>query len=240
MKLAREIRAIAAEEIAQAFRTRKLLYMAVVVVLFFLIVHYAQAAQLAMLVLFNPEKVVALPLLIAHLMFFFVVPLLSLLFGFDMVSGEIQNETIRFLASRFSRKSIILGKYLGSLLNISFTVFAALLIGTVYYAALSKDVLVAYPFMLWIFLSCYAAAFLGVVCFVSVFTSRTSVTLYLVFLVFTLFLVAGLRKMPYVSPFSFFNFSLSLSSISYGIFGLVVYGAVWLVASTLLFERRDL
>lgn len=241
MSLWHESGILCRDEVSRMFRSRKTYYMVATLAAFFLLLSWTKTLQLLLLVLFNPEKPISLSLLVPHLLLFVVLPFLTVIFGFEMLSGEVENHTARFLATRFSRTGIVLGKYAGTLGVIAAMLLVVLGIGAFRSGLSEGSISLVYPLMVWLFLVAYAAALLGVVCCVSAATSRPSTTLYILFLILLFFALLHTKKtLLFLSPFFYFRYSLSLSTMGTGILGLCMLAVLFVSASVLLFERRDL
>ncbi len=98
------------------------------------------------------------------------LPLLVLLIGFDQIAGDIQHRSVRYVAGRAYRHSIVAGKALGvwgvistMVLVLHVVVWVVMLVQSQYGAGLT----LSWGIRLWAFCIAYAGAYVGLVNLVS-------------------------------------------------------------------------
>lgn len=98
------------------------------------------------------------------------LPLLVLLIGFDQIAGDIQHRSVRYVAGRAYRHSIVAGKALGvwgviatMVLVLHVVVWVVMLVQSEYGAGLT----LSWGIRLWAFCVAYAGAYVGLVNLVS-------------------------------------------------------------------------
>lgn len=180
-------------------------------------------------------------------------PLLILLTGFDQIAGEIQHRSVRYLAGRSRRESIVAGKALGG-----WAIIAALVLlqhATVWVAALLSGRVPAGAILSWgprlyFFAVVWVATYAGLVTLVSSFFKTPMIALFVGAAVFFGVWLTGfiLRFIPSAKgPLLAFPGgyeSLLLSSKPLEVLGgmgaSLAWGAVMVTAAALIVKRRDI
>ena len=138
-----------------------------------------------------------------YMLFFFLIPLVSLLITHNAISRELETNTSRYIFSKISRKAFILGKY------IALSAFSALLIFLLYLTYLSYHILnnnqvnIGHLLLIYLFCAIYASAWVAIFLLSSSVIGKSIRSLFFSsFLILVLFIVSYM--VPYSSPFFFF------------------------------------
>ena len=238
MSLPREMGIIAADEFMQTLRSKKALFALGAIGLAFIAVYLSDALQVLMLVLFAPAKILPLSLLLSYLLFLSVIPVLCLLFGFDLLSGEVQSQTARFITTYYSRTALVIGRFVGSWLFIAATILAVMLSAATYALAKLSTNAFGQACYVSLYLSLFAAAILSLVCFLSSITSRQTTTLYLSTLCIAALVL--LKDQAWISPFSQLSITMALPPPIGWMPHFLLFSAACLLLSIIAFQRRDL
>lgn len=185
------------------------------------------------------------------------LPLLTLLVGFDQIAGDIQHRTIRYVAGRAYRHSIVAGKALGvwavvavMVLVLHLTVWIVMLIQSSY----PPMVTLSWGLRIWLFSVTYAAAYVGLTCLVSSFFKTPILALFIgagigfgIWLARLIVLVISQRAESFeiaswVFPATYENLMVSpdpLRAIG-GCALAIAWGSVCVALATLIVRRRDI
>ncbi len=203
------------------------------------VAHYLSFAPPILLVLFKATLV--------------LIPLLTLLIGFDQISGDMQARTFRYLAIRARRASIIVGKALA----IWAVVSALILLLHVFVwgvCLFQKEASVvttlSWGARFWAFSSVYSVAYVGVTALASSLTRRPVLSLFL-----GLIVVGGLSLGELIATYaSSVTFARYLFPGAYdtlliapqpavvvgGLMALLAYGVLLVAASVWAVNRSDI
>jgi ABC-type transport system involved in multi-copper enzyme maturation permease subunit len=181
------------------------------------------------------------------------VPLLILLIGFDQIAGDVQHRSIRYLAGRARRASIVAGKALGSWAVISLMVLV--LHTTVWILMLAlggnePSAVLAWGPRFWLFSAAYAAAYVGLTALVSSFFRTPIVALFVgVAVFFVLWLVRtilgfipAVESATWAFPATYEKLLISPEPLRMlgGMAAAIGWGAVMVMAASAIVQRRDL
>lgn len=180
------------------------------------------------------------------------VPLLILLIGFEQIAGEIQHRSIRYIAGRARRESIVAGKALGvwgvtatMMLVLHFTVWIVMLAqgGT------QASAIFAWGPRLWLFSVAGAGAYVGLVALISSFFRTPIVALFVgaavLFGVWLTNTVLGIfpttKPGTWAFPATYETLLVSHQPLQVlgGVAALLGWGAVMVTAAALIVKRRD-
>jgi len=184
---------------------------------------------------------------------FYVLPVLVLLIGFDQLSGEIQHRSIRYLAGRSRRGSIVVGKAIGvwaviavMVLVLDVTVWIVMLIRGGYAAG---NVL-SWGLRFWAYAVADAAAYVGLTAVVSSLVRTPIVALFaggaILIALWMMSGILGFFDATHNATWAFAgNYDKLLNSpeparIMGGIVALIAWGAMWVMAAVEITRRRDL
>lgn len=180
------------------------------------------------------------------------VPLLILLVSFDQIAGEIQHRGIRYIVGRSRRESFVAGKALGVWAVISAAIFVLhLVVWIVMLAkgASSPSAVLSWGPRLWLFASLAAAAWVGLITLVSSLFRTPMVALLVgVVVSFVLWLTNTILEIfpstkngTWAFPFRYEELLLSHQPhfVLGGAAASIAWGAVMVVAATLILKRRD-
>lgn len=184
----------------------------------------------------------------------FFLPWLILLVGFDLIAGEIQHRSIRYLAGRARRSAIVAGKALGvwgvvavMTLVLDATVCTVMLIKGDYPAGL----VFSWGGRIWIFTVAAGAAYVGLTTLVSSFFRTPIVALFVGMAVMFAVLLTGwilarfdaTATVAWAFP-SAYESKLLVSPnplhVIAGLAGLVGWGAIMVAGAAAIVSRRDI
>lgn len=182
------------------------------------------------------------------------LPVLILLIGFDQIAGDIQHRTIRYMAGRARRSSLVVGKALGVWGVI--TIMTLVLHVTVWTVMLvrggdSPALVLSWGVRLWLFTVASAGAYVGLTSLVSSFFKTPIVALFVgVGVLFVLWLastILGLFDATEVVTWAFpsaYESKLLISpeplKILGGVAALLAWGAAMVTGAAAIVSRRDI
>jgi len=182
----------------------------------------------------------------------FFLPWLILLVGFDLIAGEIQHRSIRYLAGRARRSALVAGKALGvwgviavMTLVLDVTVCTVMLIKGGYPVGL----VFSWGSRIWIFTVAAAASYVGLTTLVSAFFRTPIVALFVGMAVMFVVLLMGwgLYKAELPAEWAFPSVYESKILVSAdplhvvgGIAALIAWGAVMVAGAAAIVSRRDI
>ncbi|MED2709025.1 MULTISPECIES: ABC transporter permease [Bacillus cereus group] len=165
-------------------------------------------------------------------------PLFVMSLSHDIINNEIYNRTIRFLVTKTSRDNIVLGKFLGVLLFW----FVCLFLSIFMLFFISKE----FYFKELITMTIFMSYFICLSLFLSTVISKPSMTMFISIIISILFPVIGmwgvvsdnniiLDLFGYLMPYYYF----SQPGKDYLMFIVVIFPIIFLLASLLIFRKRD-
>ena len=182
------------------------------------------------------------------------LPVLILLIGFDQIAGDIQHRTIRYMAGRARRSSLVVGKALGVWGVI--TIMTLVLHVTVWTVMLirggdSPALVLSWGVRLWLFTVASAGAYVGLTSLISSFFKTPIVALFAgVGVLFVLWLastILGLSEATEAVTWAFpsaYESKLLISPDPARVFGgvaaLLAWGAAMVAAAAAIVSRRDI
>jgi ABC-type transport system involved in multi-copper enzyme maturation permease subunit len=182
------------------------------------------------------------------------LPVLILLIGFDQIAGDIQHRTIRYMAGRARRSSLVAGKALGVWGVI--TIMTLVLHVTVWTVMLlrggdSPALVLSWGVRLWLFTVASAGAYVGLTSLISSFFKTPIVALFVgVGVLFVLWLastILGLSDATEAMTWAFpsaYESKLLISPDPARIFGgvaaLLAWGAAMVAGAAAIVSRRDI
>lgn len=181
------------------------------------------------------------------------VPLFVLLIGFDQIAGDVQHRSIRYIAGRSRRESIVAGKALGVWAVISAMMLVLNLV--VWVLALAQKGANAGAILAWgprMYLFCVAgsAAYVGLVALVSSFFRTPIVALFVgVGVMFVLWLtntilgaIESTKAATWAFPATYQALVVSPEPLKVvgGIAAFLGWGAVMVALAALVVKRRDI
>jgi ABC-2 type transport system permease protein len=184
----------------------------------------------------------------------FFLPWLILLVGFDLIAGEIQHRSIRYLAGRARRSAIVAGKALGvwgvvavMTLVLDTTVCTVMLVKGDYPASL----VLSWGLRIWIFTVAAGASYVGLTTLVSSFFRTPIVALFVGMAVMFAVLLTGwifvhfeaTETMAWAFP-SAYESKLLVSAnplhVIGGLAALIGWGAAMVAGAAAIVSRRDI
>ncbi len=181
------------------------------------------------------------------------LPFLVLLVGFDQVAGEVQHRTIRYIAGRASRGSIVLGKALGVWAIISVMVLVLHL--TVWIFMLvqggqNAGMLLSWGARFWLFSSLAAASYVGYTAIMSalfrtpivalMIGAGTGLALGLMHLILDNIESAKAVAWAFPNHYDILIVSPQIGSIVGGAGAYLAWGAACTAAAVAVVQRRDI
>lgn len=184
----------------------------------------------------------------------FFLPALILLIGFDQIAGEIQHRSIRYLAGRARRSSLVAGKAIGvwgviatMTLVLSVTVWTVILVRGGYPAGL----VFSWGLRVWVFTVASAAAYVGLTALVSSFFRTPIVALFVgVAALFVLWLTSSILGFFDATQMATWAFPSTYESkllvspdplrVMGGVAALIAWGAVMVAGAAAIVSRRDI
>lgn len=227
------------DELKQAFRDKKVLAIIFTyVVLLWLGIKYASIFKI-IAQLFYFSSVLDTSIILPFYVSAFLIPLLALLLAYDSISAERQENSIRFLASRIDRSSILLGKFLAAailLISINFISYFALALNEFFSSNqwLMKDFMLAFSF-----LSVYSLCFLSIGFLASTITKKPSTSLWVALTInstLTLLLITNLLE--FINPLHYIGKFLKGTYTGFYILG--SYTIIIYIITNIILKRMDL
>lgn len=168
------------------------------------------------------------------------VPILAVLLSFDLISGETSTNTISYLVIRANRSAVILGKYLASAAVVAVVSLAAHLIGLVYFFIKTENIFLSDSMLSWLYLLFYAFSFASVGIFCSTITKRNQTALWTAISLLFVFLLMRIKDfLGFLSPFYYTGYLFQDKTI-YGMIFFLLFSAVFISLSIIIFKRKDL
>jgi len=134
-----------------------------------------------------------------------VIPLVVLFLSFNVISSERYYNSIRYLVSKVSRFSVLLGKFLSHVFIMLFAILIFNIIGAVYiYFKLGEPLIFVNLFYSWLFLTLYSMALISFITFLSTFTRRSFTSIGLG--IFGLIIMHYLLSSDWLKWFSIFHY----------------------------------
>ncbi|WP_214858967.1 ABC transporter permease subunit [Exiguobacterium sp. s191] len=171
------------------------------------------------------------------LLLFLAAPLFVTSISHSSVNKELESKTIRFLATKTSRESIIFGKFLG---NVSFWV-VCLTVALLLIIPFSKS----FYFVDLIQSIIFVSYFIGLSLFLSTLVSNSSLTMFSGIVISIALPVMGMWSLlsknvvvdalSYLTPY--FYYTNENTSYTYLV---LIHTAVFVILSLIIFKRRDL
>jgi ABC-2 type transport system permease protein len=191
------------------------------------------------------EMLLALPftLLIVYKLTLIFLPLLITLMGFDQVSGEISTKSIRYLAVRVRRSSIILGKFLAQASVLALLTFVCISIMVAVPLWLDEDFAVAKAattlLKLWGCAMVFSLAYMALASLCSAAFRQPPVSLAInmivLFMIWFVALIGNLLQIPGEAVSSISVSSMKTESV----FAYIRYLSVWNYAPDLIHPKLE-
>ncbi|EYF01490.1 ABC transporter permease subunit [Chondromyces apiculatus] len=182
----------------------------------------------------------------------FFLPLLILLIGFDQIAGEVQHRSLRYVAGRAHRTSIVVGKAAGTWVVVAS--MALILHATVWIAMIARseapagDVL-SWGGRLWLFCVAQGVAYVGLTTLVSSFFRTPTLALFtglgmmvaLSITNFILGLIEATKMLTWAFPGTYEDLLISPDPlvVARGIGLFVLWGGVCVALASAITSRRD-
>ena len=231
---------IALDELKYAFKNKKALFILFVYIVMMCVgIKYGNLIGIAAKLLFINTKIDAAVLIPFYVSAVFI-PLFTLLISYDSISGELYKNSIRYLAVRTSRLSIILGKYLAYfILTIGINLIMYFIV-VVYNYNKTGNFSAVSALLVWFYLIFYSLCFLSIGFLSSTAAKKPQTSLWIgvIILVSMLWLYI---KDYFVSliPYQYINYIIK-GNILVGIIALCVFAVILFGISILILTRRDL
>lgn len=163
-----------------------------------------------------------------------LLPLFSIIISYDVLSEELSQGSIKFMAYRTDRYSIIMGKVLSSFAIVSLMILIAY-IAALFYVHSKIGLWFFLQYLIsWLYLSIYAFCFICMTTMVSMVAKIPSSSIIWSILASVLFLVMlNFDRVKFFSPFYFSDKALDL--LVNGYFLNVFFGFIVLMLHTILY-----
>ena len=169
-----------------------------------------------------------------------LLPLFAVLLSFDSISGETFTNSMSLLAVRANRMSIILGKYIASLVIVVGVNLLIYISALVYFYFKTGNIFLKEASIMWVYLIFYVLAFISIGFFSSVVTNKSNISLWVsVSLVSVLLFMWARDIFSFLSPFNYIN-NIFADTLVKGGGVLLLFAAVGLGVSLLIFKRKNL
>jgi len=239
MEAAKEIKVLTIEDIKQSFKSKKIFIILAITALLLSLFYFTRYIQLFLLLMFKAEKVVSLTFLVPYYMFIILLPFLAAFLAHDSMQIELRTGSIKHIASKIKRSSIILSKFLTNLSLMSMVILLVYIFSIIYSIIKIRNIEILQPILLAIYLIFYTASFLGLTTFVSVIARKSQNTFGLALLsVIILGMFQATKTLQKLSPFYYFRDAL------YNNFTPIIFflgfTLLFIFLSIFIFEKVDL
>ena len=143
-----EIRIILSDELKQSLRNRKLIFLVIIYALLWLAIKLGLFIEYALYVLLKPPAALPHTLLTPFYFMVIILPILAIALSYDSISKETQNKHIRFLATKASRLSIVLGNFLSNTILVTIFLFITLTTSVIFTYLNNQALLIKEPFIM--------------------------------------------------------------------------------------------
>ncbi|MBD3309842.1 ABC transporter permease subunit [Candidatus Woesearchaeota archaeon] len=252
MNRIKEVGIVLWSELKQASRDRKILIIIAIYVIL-LGIGMKQSVTLSQTFsasLFRVFLFSRTPIPYELLLFYFVsiaaLPLFSLMLSYDSISGGISNMTIRNLAVRVKRSSIITGKFLAQVLTNASVNLTLYLMAALYMFWETRHLMLSQTLQLWIYLTVFMIYFTSLGLLMSNITTKPHRSLYIgVALIIGLIFVSSYESVAWMSPYNYYinGFHIlagNTAKVAESIISMLGFSALFFGASFFIFRRRDL
>jgi ABC-type transport system involved in multi-copper enzyme maturation permease subunit len=189
--------------------------------------------------LFLIHTTVPVEIIILYYISIIWLPILAVLLSFDLISGETSTNTISYLVIRANRSAVIVGKYLASAAVIAVVSLAAHLIALLYFFIKTDNLFLSDSVLSWLYLLFYAVSFVSTGIFCSTITKRNQTALWTAVTLLFVFLLMRIKDfLIFLSPFHYTS-NLFQDKMIYGIAFFLLFSAVFIVLSIIIFKRKD-
>lgn len=176
-----------------------------------------------------------------------LLPLFSIVIGYNAVSEETSSGSIKFLAYRTNRFSILLGKILSAFLLSVFMILIAYIIALFYVHSKVGLWFSLHYLISWLYLSVYSLCFVCLAIAISTLSKTPSMSMVWSLLASILFLVMlNYNYLKFASPFYFSDKALDYVinglylDMLLGFCVLLLHSLVYFALSYAVFQRSDL
>jgi len=244
MSVLREVKVIFADEIVQSLKTKKAL-LTVISYLILMFIGLKIGSYFEIFVWLYAEMRKSFSVLLPYYVSVIIIPLFCIITGYNVVSSEISTGSIRFIAYRARRFSILLGKLLSTAVIAVVMILLAYAIATYYLYQKTGLFYYTQSLIAWAYLSIYAVCFICLINLVSMLAKKVAIVWNLFVCIFFVFLL-NYDYIKYLSPFYYSNNALAyiidgdLSKMLLGMLILALFGLIFFSASWLLIEKSDL
>ena len=170
----------------------------------------------------------------------FLIPFLALLLTYDAISGELHGNSIRYIASRVDRFSILLGKYAAAaiiMIALNFASYFILALNN--YDSTSRWLMMDYM-TAFAYLSFYSLCFLSIGFFGSSVTKKPSTSLWIGMTIISTGLLMLIKNVIVKAVPFYYVANFLLGNMTKGIIVFSAIAAAGFIGSYLVFRRMDL
>lgn len=233
----KEVKVVFIDEFKQSFRNKRSLFLIAVLILTFFLMKIGKSILVVLYVIFEPFRLLPHSVLLPFYLSYIIIPLIAIVISHDSIAEETQRNHIRYLASKVSRTSIFLGKFLNNLF-LSY-LFILLLFGS--------SILINHPTrgfptkeiaLIVVQLIIFVTAIISIVMLCSTVCKTSSGALKVSLLVYTILVVMAMDiRIKAISLVYYYPLILK-SLIPLLIF--LVYSVICVALSLIIIERKDL
>ncbi|NQU98730.1 ABC transporter permease subunit [Candidatus Woesearchaeota archaeon] len=186
----------------------------------------------------------SLNFIVPFIVSFVVIPLTVLFLTFDVISSERYHNSIRYLITRTSTFSILIGKFLANLFVMFLATFVFYVFSGVYFFFKFNETLTFWNmFYPWIFLTFFSAAMISFITFLSTFPKSSAKALGLGFV--GIIVMNYMLSVDWLKWFSIFNylrnsFRGTPKQFLTNFVGMSVLTVVFLILANIKLKRTDL
>lgn len=243
----KKITLIIGNEFKNLLATKKVLFVIFVyVVIFILGIKIASIIELFSFFVPKIRQGIPFQVLLPFYSGIIIIPILSLLTIYDTVSREFENKSLKYIAYRVPRNTILFGKLIAPFLLITATNFLLYLVSA---TMMYRDSGINYfsdMALLFVISAVYCIMFLGIGLLVSVIFKNSQKSLWNGLLIMLSIFILDLfrfKLFDYISPFKFAVASVKFASGKGGILMLilfVIYSALLITTCMRIFAKKDL
>lgn len=176
-----------------------------------------------------------------------LLPIFSIIISYNVLSEEISRGSIKFIAYRTNRFSIILGKVLSSFALSILMIFVAYVVALIYiYSKIGMWFFLQYSIS-WFYLTIYSFCFICLTTLISMISKSSSASITWSVLASVIFLIfLNFNYIKFISPFYFSNNALDyivdgiLLKMLTGFFVILLHIVTYFALSYVLLEKSDL
>jgi len=234
----KDVNTVFIDEFKQSFRNKKFLFLIIVLILVWFIMRIASSMLVILYVIIKPANMLPHTILMPFYLSYIILPVTAIIMSYDSIAEETQKHHVRYLASKISRSSIFLGKFLNNVLLLSVYIiilFSSALITTYFY---SKVLLIKEAFLIVIQLIAFTIALLSITMLCSTISKTTHGALKLCIFLLTLLIITAMNIKIRMLSLIYYYPAILNSFIPVLIF--MIYIIICTLSALVILERKDL